>query len=149
MYSTVIDIYKNKCSVSILGAGLTGKICGFSVDRLLGLWRLVLTNVASWLRLLYWYICIIVNILTKMLWVRISIRARCTTLCDNVCLWLATGRWFSRVLRITKITLINRNNLLITKITLCVSASRYCPVLTKARRRSLNWVATMSDRILT
>ena len=26
---------------------------------------------------------------------RILIRARCTTLCDNVCQWLATGRWFS------------------------------------------------------
>ena len=30
-----------------------------------------------------------------MLWVRISISARCTTLCDKVCQWLATGRWFS------------------------------------------------------
>ena len=30
-----------------------------------------------------------------MLWVRITIRARCTTLCDKVCQWLATGRWFS------------------------------------------------------
>ena len=30
-----------------------------------------------------------------MLWVRIAIRARCTTLCANVCRWLATGRWFS------------------------------------------------------
>ena len=30
-----------------------------------------------------------------MLWVRISIRARCTTLCDKVCQWLRTGRWFS------------------------------------------------------
>jgi len=29
------------------------------------------------------------------LWVRISIRARCTTLCDKVCQWLTTGRWFS------------------------------------------------------
>jgi hypothetical protein len=28
-----------------------------------------------------------------MLWVRISIRARCTTLCDKVCQWLATGWW--------------------------------------------------------
>ena len=27
---------------------------------------------------------------------RISIRTRCTTLCDKVCQWLATGRWFSR-----------------------------------------------------
>jgi hypothetical protein len=30
-----------------------------------------------------------------MLWVRISIKTRCTTLCDKVCQWLATGRWFS------------------------------------------------------
>ena len=30
-----------------------------------------------------------------MLWVRISIRAMCTTLCDKVCQTLATGRWFS------------------------------------------------------
>ena len=30
-----------------------------------------------------------------MLWVRIPIRARCTTLCDKVCQGLATGRWFS------------------------------------------------------
>ena len=30
-----------------------------------------------------------------MLWVRISIRAMCTTLCDQVCQWLATGRWLS------------------------------------------------------
>jgi hypothetical protein len=29
------------------------------------------------------------------MWVRISFRARCTTLCDKVCQWLATGRWFS------------------------------------------------------
>jgi hypothetical protein len=32
---------------------------------------------------------------TLMLWVRISIRARCTTLCDKVCQWLTTARWFS------------------------------------------------------
>ena len=30
-----------------------------------------------------------------MLWGRILIRARCTTLCDKVCQWVATGRWFS------------------------------------------------------
>ena len=30
-----------------------------------------------------------------MLWVRISIRARCTTLCDKICQWHATGQWFS------------------------------------------------------
>ena len=30
-----------------------------------------------------------------MLWVRILIRARCTTLYDKVCQWLVTGRLFS------------------------------------------------------
>jgi hypothetical protein len=30
-----------------------------------------------------------------MLWIRISIRASCTTLCDKVYQWLATGQWFS------------------------------------------------------
>jgi hypothetical protein len=30
-----------------------------------------------------------------MLWVGISIRVRCTTFCDKLCQWLATGRWFS------------------------------------------------------
>ena len=30
-----------------------------------------------------------------ILWVWILIRASCTTLCDKVCQWLATGRWFS------------------------------------------------------
>ena len=30
-----------------------------------------------------------------MLWVRIHLGERCTTLCDKVCQWLATGRYFS------------------------------------------------------
>jgi len=30
-----------------------------------------------------------------MLWVRISIRARCTTICDKVCQWLSTCLVFS------------------------------------------------------
>ena len=33
--------------------------------------------------------------ITMMLWVRISMRVMCTTSCDKVCQWLATGRWFS------------------------------------------------------
>ena len=39
--------------------------------------------------MIYNYLC------NQCLWVRISIRVRCTTLCDKVCQWLATGRWFS------------------------------------------------------
>ena len=44
----------------------------------------------SWI---YNYLCN--QCLSQLMWVRISIRARCTTLCDKVCQWLATGRWFS------------------------------------------------------
>ena len=45
---------------------------------------------ASWI---YNYLC---NqcLSPLMLWIRITIRARCTTLYDKVCQWLATGRWF-------------------------------------------------------
>jgi hypothetical protein len=39
-----------------------------------------------------------------MLWVRILIRARCTTLCDKVCQWLATGRWFSPTRTVSDLT---------------------------------------------
>ena len=44
----------------------------------------------SWI---YNYLCN--QCLSQLMWVRISIRVRCTTLCDKVCQWLATGRWFS------------------------------------------------------
>jgi hypothetical protein len=34
---------------------------------------------------------------SQILWVWISIRARCTTLCDQVCQWFAAVQWFSPV----------------------------------------------------
>ena len=71
-------------------------------DLLIQVWRLYFFHTcyrgpswpwsySSWI---YNYLC---NqcISPLMLWVRISIRARSTTLCDKVCQWLATGRWFS------------------------------------------------------
>jgi hypothetical protein len=30
-----------------------------------------------------------------MFWVRLPLRTRCTTLCDDVCQWLVAGQWFS------------------------------------------------------
>ena len=44
----------------------------------------------SWI---YNYLCN--QCLSPLMWVWISIRARCTTLCDKVYQWPATGRWFS------------------------------------------------------
>ena len=53
-----------------------------------------------------------------MLWVRISIRARCTTICDKVCQWLMTGRWFSRGLAVSSTNKADRHD--ITEILLKV-----------------------------
>ena len=58
-----------------------------------------------------------------MLWVRISIRARCTTLCDKVCLWLATSRWFSRGTPVSSTNKSDRHN--ITEILLKVAWTDY------------------------
>ena len=54
----------------------------------------VLSWAWSYGSLIYNYLC---NqcLSSLMLWVRFSIRARCTTLCDKVCQWLTTGRCFS------------------------------------------------------
>jgi hypothetical protein len=54
-----------------------------------------------------------------MLWVRISIRARCTTLDDKVCHWLATGLWFSLSLPASSTKKTDRHN--ITEILLKVA----------------------------
>ena len=58
------------------------------------LWLSWSWSLCSWIYNYLWNQCLS----PLMLWVRISIRARCTTLCDKVCKWLklATGRWFSR-----------------------------------------------------
>jgi len=44
----------------------------------------------SWI---YNYLCN--QSLSPLMWVRILIKAMCTTLFDKICQWLATGLWFS------------------------------------------------------
>jgi hypothetical protein len=53
-----------------------------------------------------------------MLWARILIMARCTTLCDKVCQWFTTGRWFSPVPPVSSYNKTDHHN--ITKILLKV-----------------------------
>ena len=50
--------------------------------------------VTSWVTMYVWHYTIIA-IWSLMLWVRFSLRVRCTTLCDKVCQWRAAGLWFS------------------------------------------------------
>ena len=83
-----------------------------------------------------------------MLWVRILIRTRCTTLCDKVCQWLATDRWFSPgpsvsstnktdhhdiseiLLRVALNTIKQANkHILITQLTLSCHQLLNCPLL--------------------
>ena len=71
-----------------------------------------------------------------MLWDQISIRARCTILCDKVCQWLMTGMWFSLGLPVSSTNKIDRHD--ITEILLKVALNTikqtsisYCKPLTK------------------
>jgi hypothetical protein len=67
-------------------------LCSFHLSCLcctsLGPW-----SYGSWISNYLWNRCLS----PLMLWVRISIRSKCTNLCDKVCRLLATGRWFSPV----------------------------------------------------
>jgi hypothetical protein len=49
----------------------------------------------SWSHGSWIYIYLFNQCLSPLMCVRISIRARCTPICDKVCQWLATSRWFS------------------------------------------------------
>jgi hypothetical protein len=64
---------------------------GYTVSHNAAQWSSWLWSYGSWI---YNYLC---NqyLSSLMLWVQISIRAKCTTLCYKVCQWLATGLWFS------------------------------------------------------
>jgi hypothetical protein len=46
-----------------------------------------------------------------MLWVRISTKTRCTTLCEKVCQWLATGGWFSRGTAVSSTNITDRHDI--------------------------------------
>jgi len=65
--------------------------------------------------------------------VRISIRARCTTLCDKVCLWLATDRWFFLGTPVSSTNKTDRHD--ITEI------------LLKVALYTLNWIICVFNRI--
>ena len=58
-----------------------------------------------------------------MLWVRIWIRGRCTTLCDKVCQWRSTCRWFSLVPPVSSTNKTDRHD--ITEILLKVVLSTF------------------------
>jgi hypothetical protein len=49
----------------------------------------------TWNESLKIYNCLCNQCLSPLMRVWILIRVRCTTLCDKVCQWLATGWWFS------------------------------------------------------
>ena len=63
-----------------------------------------------------------------MLWVWILIRGRCTTLCDNVCQWLATGWWFSPGPQVSSTNKTNRQDM--TEILLKVALNKQTKYIT-------------------
>jgi hypothetical protein len=69
-----------------------------------------------------------------MLWVRISFWARCTTLCDKVCQWLATGRLFSPSPPVSATNKTDRHD--ITEILLKVALN---PIIRTNKKISFYW----------
>ena len=63
-----------------------------------------------------------------MMWVWLPLRMRCTTLCDKVCQWLATGRWFSPCTPVSSTNKTDRHD--ITGILLKVALNTIKPNLT-------------------
>jgi hypothetical protein len=80
--------YHTLCFVNIQHMYIVLKKTG----RKAGLWwmQIICISTAN-VRIL----CLSFNANKTTLWVRISINARCTPLCNKICQWLATARWFS------------------------------------------------------
>jgi hypothetical protein len=73
----------------ILSRGLYS--CSVLVEAEVSFYIPIIIAYGSWI---YNYLC---NrcLSPLMLWVRLALKARCLTLCDKVCQWLAAGRWIS------------------------------------------------------
>jgi hypothetical protein len=79
-------IFIGRIPISVFSVGLIGlMLFNATFNNISGI-----SSYGSWI----YYLC---NqcLSPLMLRVRISIRARCTTLCDKVCQWFATGQLFS------------------------------------------------------
>ena len=84
-------------------------------------WLSWLCSHCSWI---YNYICNR-SLWPLMLWVRIPLRARCTTLFDKVCQWLAAGLWFSLGAGVSSTNKTDRHD--ITEIVLKVALNTIKP----------------------
>ena len=91
------------CRISVLSVKLNSNIANKARTTHLSNLKKVQSWPWSYGSWIYNYLC---NqcLSPLMLWVRISIRTRCTTLWDKVCQWLATGQWFSPGLLPIKVT---------------------------------------------
>jgi hypothetical protein len=85
-----------------------------STKKNISIWSL---SYGSWI---YNYLCNH-RLPPLMLWVRTSTRAGYTALCDKVCQWLATGRWFSPGPQVSSTNKTDRQD--ITEIVLKVALS--------------------------
>jgi hypothetical protein len=98
-----------------------------------GFWR-KLWSYGSWI---YNYLC---NqcISPLMLWVRISIRAKRTTLCNKVCQWLVTGWWFSPGSSVSSTNKCDRHDLIEIVLKVALNTINQTSKLTGSRLPNYN-----------
>jgi hypothetical protein len=89
MFACLFGINATFNNISVISWQSKKLVLFFFLPHLLGMLHLSrLWSYDSWILN---YLCLS----PLMLWVRILIRARCTTLCDKVCQWLVTDLWLS------------------------------------------------------
>ena len=83
----------------------------------------------SWIYNYLWNRCLS----PLVLWIRVPLRARSTTLCDKVCQWLAAGRWFSPGHPVSSTNKTDRHH--ITEILLKVALNTIKPIKKQTRKQ--------------
>ena len=76
----------------------------------------------------------------EMLWVRISIRTRCTTFCDHVCQWLATGRWVSLGPPVSSINKADRQDIIEMLLKMALSTIKHI-------KQTINKLITIETKV--
>ena len=96
----------------------------------------MIISYGSWI---YNYLC---NwCLSPLMWVWISIRARCTTLCDKVCQWVVAGRLFSAGTPVSSTNKTDCHD--ITEILLKVTLNTIKPTNLKKNKSYLALISTL------
>jgi len=100
---------------------------------------------------IYHYLCN--QSLSPLMWVWIWIRVMCTTLCEKVCQWIPTDRWFSPGLPVSSTNKTDRHDITTNCIVFGLTWSGLKPLIystwcEQTNHYTTNWVANFERKCL-